>query len=233
MIYKQNQNLKILYEDNHLIAVNKPFNLLTQADKTKEASLYDIVKQYLKIKYQKPGQAFLGLLHRLDRPVAGIILFAKTSKAASRLSQQFRERTIKKTYLALVEGKMAIGKHKQLINYLLKNSQNNTVNIYDQAAKNSKKAILDYRVIKQTKNICNLFLCPSEYKNYSVLKINLDTGLSHQIRVQLSHIGHPIVGDIKYNATQPLPQKNIALMATNIVFQHPTTKEKISLEIPI
>lgn len=232
---RKKSNLEIIYEDNHLIAVKKPFNLLTQSDKTREQSLYDQVKNYLKEKYHKPGNVYLGLLHRLDRPVSGIILFAKTSKAASRLSKQFRERMIIKKYLAIVEGKMPIGENKTLINYLSKNSKTNKVKITDQPHPNSKKAILQYVILPSTTlNLHQFTLGPKKIKqltNCSLLEIDLKTGLPHQIRAQLSFIGHPIIGDIKYQAQYPLPQKNIALISNQLSFYHPTTKKLISLKI--
>lgn len=232
------QKLKILFEDNHLLAVVKPFNMPTQTDISKDNSLLKISKQYIKSKYNKPGNVYLGLLHRLDRPVCGIILFAKTSKAASRMSKQFRDRNITKNYIAVVEGSIKIGENKNLQNFLQKNKKNNKTTICKQPRQNSKIAILQYSVL-DTNNVKiykRYFKTPDFYlnsKHYSILKINLKTGLSHQIRVQLSNIGHPILGDIKYNAAQPLPQKNIMLLASQLIFNHPVNKQKISLHLPL
>lgn len=228
--------LDILFEDNHLLAIIKPFNMLTQTDKTKENSLLEIAKQYIKNKYNKPGNVYLGLLHRLDRPVSGIVLFAKTSKAASRLSKQFRERNIQKKYLAIVEGKMKVGESRTLRNYLCKNTKTNKVTIYNQPHPNSRIAILKFTVLNNHNTKYEKIFCKSNIynkKDISILNIDLKTGLSHQIRAQLSNIGHPILGDIKYHATQSLSQKNIALLANQLTFFHPTTQQKLSLKIPI
>jgi len=211
--------LGVLYEDNHLIAVYKPAGILVQGDKTGEANLMDEVKNFLKEKYNKPGKVFLGLLHRLDRPVSGIVLFAKTSKGASRLSQQFRNHVIEKIYHALVEGKPK-REEGRLINYLKKDRQKNVVSVFDQDVPGSQKAILRYEVVKTG-------------KNDTLLRITLETGRPHQIRVQLSHIGHPIVGDVKYGASKSLPDKSIALCATSLSFTTATIKEKIEIKIEI
>lgn len=199
--------LNVLYEDNHLIAVLKPAGILTQSDKTGDISLMDIVKSYLKKKYQKSGNVFLGLLHRLDRPVSGIILFAKTSKGASRLSEQFRNKEIKKTYHAIVINKPEKEKGT-LVNYLEKNKKISPAELSYEIAVSSKK--------------------------YSLLKINLKTGRFHQIRKQLSLLGSPILGDVKYGAPFALPNKSIALTATSISFKTATTKEnkEISISLP-
>src|SRR3989344_531919 len=185
--------LKVLYEDNHLIAVFKPAGVLTQGDITGDRCLMDEVKSYLKTKYNKPGNVFLGLLHRLDRPVCGIVLFAKTSKGASRLSEQFRNRTIEKTYHARVLGKPKENKGN-LVDFLKKNANENV-----------KRAELDYEVI-------------ASGNKYSLLKIKLHTGRFHQIRAQLSAMGHPVLGDVKYDAPFALPDKSICLCATSISF---------------
>jgi len=191
--------IKVLYEDNHLIAVYKPAGILTQPDKSGDKSLLEEVKKYLKEKYKKPGNVFLGLLHRLDRPVCGIVLFAKTSKGASRLSEQFRNRRVEKIYHAVV-----IGKPKQkegiLVNYLVKDKVNMKA-----VSGGEEKAELSYEVVK-TNN------------KYSLLRIKLATGKFHQIRAQLSMAGFPVLGDIKYGAPSPLPDKSIALCATSLSF---------------
>jgi len=207
--------IKILYEDNHLIAVFKPAGVLTQGDRTKDVNLMDEVKKYLKEKYQKPGNVFLGLLHRLDRPASGIILFAKTSKGASRLSEQFRNHQIEKTYHAIV-----LGKPKQnsgvLIDYIEKDKKKKKAEI----KKEGKPAKLFYEVI-------------SSNDKYSLLKIKIETGRFHQIRAQLSSAGYPILGDVKYGAPFPLLDKSIALCATSLSFQTAATKEKKEISIPI
>lgn len=204
-------NLKVLYEDNHLIAVFKPAGVLVQGDKTGDKCLMDEVKEYLKDKYQKPGNVFLGLLHRLDRPVSGIVLFAKTSKGASRLSEQIRDHTIKKGYHALVEGKPKKQK-AVLINWLVKDEEKNFVTVFDKEVPNSQYAELGYEVEKY------------DDKN-SILKINLKTGRSHQIRSQLSHIGNPIVGDTKYGSKQKYASGTLALCATSLTFKTATGDE--------
>ena len=210
--------INVLYEDNHLIAVFKPAGILTQGDKTGDVNLMDELKKYLKEKYHKSGNVFLGLLHRLDRPVSGIILFAKTSKGASRLSEQFRNHQIEKTYNAIVMGKIKKS-GGILINYIQKDRNAKRATIGKKG--NSKKAELFYKVL--TSN-----------DKFSLLEIKIKTGRFHQIRAQLSSIGHPILGDIKYGAPFVLPDKSIALAATSISFQTATSKEKkaISVRIP-
>ena len=214
--------MNILYEDNHLIAVYKPAGILVQGDETGDATLMDDVKLYLKQKYSKPGKVFLGLLHRLDRPVSGIILFAKTSKGASRLSEQFRSHNIKKVYHALVEGEMK-QQNGTLINFLKKDEQKNIVKVYDREVEGSKRAELDFEVVESN-------------KKYSLVKIILKTGRSHQIRSQLAHIGHPIVGDVKYgacNSTEDKKHSEICLCATSLEFKSATGDEMHNLEIEI
>ncbi|MFH0779521.1 MAG: RluA family pseudouridine synthase [Parcubacteria group bacterium] len=213
--------MEILYEDNHLIAVFKPAGVLTQADDPGAKCLMDDVKKYLKDKYQKPGNVFLGLLHRLDRNVSGIVLFAKTSKGASRLSAQFRERTIQKQYHAIVEGVLKEQK-KTLVHFLKKDSAKNKVEIFNNGNDpDSTRVMLDYEVVKSN-------------DNFSLLKIDLHTGKSHQIRAQLSFIGHPIVGDAKYGSKIKLKNNEIGLCATSLSFQTATTGEnkKITIEYP-
>ncbi len=213
-------NLTILYEDNHLIAVYKPAGILVQGDASEDKSLFDYVKEYIKEKYKKPGNVFLGLLHRLDRNVSGIVLFAKTSKGASRLSEQFRNHTIEKIYHAWV-----IGKPKEessiLKNWLKKDERNNKALVYKQEVTNSQYAELSYTTIKTE-------------EGSSLLKIDLETGRFHQIRAQLAYIGHPILGDVKYGAPQALDDQSLKLCATSLEFQIVTTTErkKIEIEIP-
>ena len=180
------EKLNVIYEDNHMIVVEKPVNIPSQSDKTGDVDLLSIVKQYIKEKYNKPGNVYVGLIHRLDRPVGGVMVFAKTSKAAARLSNQVREKQFQKTYLTIVNGKMEKEKDT-LQDYLLKNEKTNMSKVVAEGTKNSKLAILDYEVLKYDKEI-----------NLSVLKIHLHTGRHHQIRVQLSSRNHSIYGDQKY-----------------------------------
>lgn len=182
------QNLKVIYEDNHIIVVEKQPNIPSQADKTNDIDMLSIVKEYIKEKYDKPGDVYLGLIHRLDRPVGGVMIFAKTSKAASRLSKQVRDKEFSKTYISVVDGKFK-DKSGILEDYLLKNEKNNMSKVVNQDTKNSKYAKLDYEVIKYDDEI-----------QLSVLKINLHTGRHHQIRVQLLNAGHSIYADQKYGA---------------------------------
>ncbi|MFA5173100.1 MAG: RNA pseudouridine synthase [Candidatus Paceibacterota bacterium] len=210
--------IKVLYEDNHIIAVFKQAGLPSEPNRPGELSLFSEVKKYLKEKYKKPGNVFLGLVHRLDRPVSGIMLFGKTSKGSSRLSEQMRSGEIKKTYTALVSG---IFKEKKgsLKNYLLKDRAKNKSSVSLSPDSGGKLSELSYEVIK-------------ENKNRSLLKINLKTGRSHQIRASLSALGHPILGDQKYGSKEKMPDGLIALSATAIEFLTATTKEKIKLSVP-
>ncbi|MEK7545302.1 MAG: RNA pseudouridine synthase [Patescibacteria group bacterium] len=208
-----------LYEDNHLIAVLKPAGIPVQGDETGDPCLLDEVKNFLKEKYQKPGNVFVGLLHRLDRPVTGIILFAKTSKGASRLSEQFRNHEVKKIYHAYVLGKPP-KKSDTLIHYLKKDHEKNKVTAYEKQVPDSQYAELSYEVVPSKSQVtCHM------------LQVTLKTGRSHQIRVQLSKIGCPILGDLKYGAPSPLPDKSIALCATHLSFRTATTGEQIELAI--
>lgn len=210
------QDLKVLFEDNHIIVVEKKPNIPSQADKTKDVDMLTIVKQYSKEKYQKPGNVYLGLVHRLDRPVGGIMVFAKTSKAAGRLSNQVREKTFKKKYLAVVDGKV-LPKQGSLEDYLYKDERNNKSKVVSQDKKNAKLAKLDYQVLTY-----------HEVKDLSLLKIDLQTGRHHQIRVQLSHFGHSIFGDQKYGTRGQ--GKQIALWAYQLTFKHPITKEEMCFQ---
>jgi len=207
----------VLYEDNHVIAVYKSAGVLTQGDKSKDPCLMDEVKKYLKEKYKKPGNVFLGLLHRLDQPVSGIILFAKTSKGAARLSEQFRNHEVVKTYHALVEGKLS-GKKGTLVHYLKKDEEQKRSLISETLVEGYQNAELEYEVVE-------------EGKENSILKINLKTGRYHQIRSQFSAIGHPIVGDVKYGAKKSFQDGHIALCATELKFKTATTNEEVSLKI--
>ena len=213
------QNLKILFEDNHIIVVEKTPNIPSQSDKTGDIDILTLVKQYIKEKYNKPGNVYLGLVHRLDRPVGGIMIFAKTSKAASRLSDEVREKVFKKKYLAVVDGKIEKTKGS-LENYLYKDERNNMSKVVNKDKKNAKLAKLDYEV-----------LFYDEVKNLSLLKINLHTGRHHQIRVQLSNFGHSIFGDQKYGTRGT--GKQIALWAYELTIMHPITKEEMTfIDLP-
>jgi 23S rRNA pseudouridine1911/1915/1917 synthase len=221
-------NVKVLYEDNHIIAVFKPAGVLTQGDRTGDKNLMDIVKDYLKEKYKKPGKAFLGLVHRLDKPVAGIVLFGKTSKGASRLSEQFRNHTIQKTYHGIVVGKPkeSRGEIKEKVNKISFFAEGFTNKTDEELLAEIKKATktrtaeLSWEVVKSN-------------DKYSLLKIMPKTGRFHQIRIQMQQMGCPILGDVKYGAKSPLHDKSIALAATAISFKTATEDKVINLEIPL
>ncbi len=202
--------MQILFEDNHLIAINKPHGQLVQADEGGELSLLDELKAFIKTRDQKPGNVFVGLLHRLDRPVGGVVLFAKTSKGASRISDQFRSHTIKKVYWAVVEGKPLNAKG-QVIQWLVKDEATNVVTAFDHEVANSYRAELAYQDLGK-----------------SLIEIYPKTGRPHQIRVAMSSLGCPIVGDLKYGAKTKLDH-DIALFARSIAFDHPITKERITV----
>lgn len=204
-------NLNILYEDNHIIVIIKEPNVLVQADDTKDLDLITTIKSYLKEKYNKPGNVYLGMVHRLDRPVSGLMVFAKTSKAASRLSEAFRNNEIKKTYVALVHGDTK--ESDTLINYLIKDEETNTSKITTKEL--GKEAILEYKKLNYNNNM-------------SLLEIKLKTGRHHQIRVQLSNINHPIYGDQRYGIDKIGIQ--IHLHASNLEFIHPVNKEIMSFK---
>ena len=210
------EKLKVIFEDNHIIVVEKPPNIPSQSDKTGDLDMLTIVKNYIKEKHNKPGNVYLGLVHRLDRPVGGVMIFAKTSKSASRLSNQVREKVFKKEYLAVVDGKFE-NKRDTLVNYLYKDERNNISKVVSKEKKNAKEAKLDYEVIKY-----------NEVKNLSLLKINLHTGRHHQIRVQLSNFNHSIFGDQKYGTRGK--GKQIALWAYKLTIEHPISKEKMEFE---
>ena len=206
-------SLEILYEDNHLIVCVKPVGILSQEDHTKDMDMLTLLKHYIKDKYNKPGNVYVGLVHRLDRPVGGIMVFAKTSKAASRLSEQVRLNKIKKVYHAVIEGKPL--KEGHLEDYLLKDSKTNTTKVN----KSGKLSILDYKLI-------------STVENLSLVKVFLKTGRSHQIRVQFSSRNLPLYGDQRYNKNAKVGQQ-IALYATSLSFEHPTTKENLTFELDL
>ena len=208
--------MKVLYEDNQIIVVIKEPNIPSQADKTKDEDMLSMVKKYVKEKYNKPGEAYIGLVHRLDRPVGGIMVFARTSKAASRLSEQVRNKEFKKKYLAVVDGKFE-NKKGTLEDYLFKDERNNISKVVSNQKKNAKFSKLDYEVLKY-----------NEVKDLSLVEINLHTGRHHQIRVQLSNFGHSIFGDQKYGTRGK--GKQIALWAYKLTIEHPITKEKMTFE---
>ncbi len=208
------QQLKTVFEDNHIIVVEKPVNIPSQGDKTGDIDLLTLVKQYIKEKYQKSGNVYIGLIHRLDRPVGGVMVFAKTSKAAGRLSNQVRERQFQKTYLTIVNGKME-QQQGTLEDYLLKDERNNKSKVVKEGTKNSKLAVLDYEVLKY-----------DEQLNLSVLKVYLHTGRHHQIRVQLSSRNHSIYGDQKYGGRGH--GKQLTLWAYELKMIHPISNEEIA-----
>ena len=208
--------MQILYEDNHIIVVEKKPNIPSQSDKTGDVDMLTLVKDYIKEKYNKPGNVYVGLVHRLDRPVGGVMIFAKTSKSAGRLSDQVREKIFKKKYLAVVDGKIE-SKSGTLEDYLYKDERNNISKVVDKNKKNAKLAKLDYKVLKY-----------NEVKDLSLLEINLHTGRHHQIRVQLSNFGHSIFGDQKYGTRGK--GKQIALWAYELTIIHPITKEEMTFK---
>ena len=208
--------MKVLYEDNHIIVIEKMPNVPSQADKTGDEDMLTIIKSYLKEKYNKPGNVYLGLVHRLDRPVGGVMVFAKTSKAASRLSEEIRNKTFKKTYLAIVNGKME-SESGEYVDYLWKDEKQNTSYVVKEGKKNSKLAKLNYEVIAY-----------NEKENVSLVKINLQTGRHHQIRVQFSSRMHALYGDSKYHGRGA--GSGICLWAYKIKFVHPVKKEEMEFE---
>ncbi len=208
------QKLEVLFEDNHIIVVKKEPNIPSQADKTEDLDMLTIIKAYLKEKYNKPGNVYLGLVHRLDRPVGGVMVFAKTSKSASRLSDQIREKVFKKKYLAVVDGQFE-NKKGVMEDYLYKDERNNMSRVVNKDKKNAKFSKLDYEV-----------LAYNEVKNLSLVKVNLHTGRHHQIRVQLANSGHSIFGDQKYGTRGK--NKQIALWAYELTIKHPITKEEMT-----
>lgn len=210
------EHIKILYEDNHLLGVEKPANIPVQEDISGDGDFLSLLKQYIKEKYNKKGEAFIGMVHRLDRPVGGAMIFARTSKAASRLSEQIRTRQVQKTYLAVVEGSFpsSAGTYH---NYLLKNRDDNIVKVVSRDTTGSQEAILNYQVI-------------AGHDGKSLVKIDLETGRPHQIRVQFSHNGHPLVGDGKYGqADRRGFTKHLALWSFQMAFRHPVKDEIIHI----
>jgi 23S rRNA pseudouridine1911/1915/1917 synthase len=218
-IISTKDNLQILYEDNHIIAVNKRVGDIVQGDKTGDKPLSEVVKEYIAEKYQKPGAVFLGVVHRLDRPTTGVVIFARTSKALERLSALFKNRETKKKYWAIVP-KMPDNSAAELRHFLVRNEKNNTSRAHLKEVPNSKEAHLAYRVIRQL-------------DRYSVLEIDLFTGRHHQIRAQLSAIGYPIKGDLKYHSPRSNPDGGICLHARSLEFVHPVTKVPVKIDAPL
>lgn len=210
---------QIVFEDNHLLVINKKAGQLVQGDKTGDLSLLDLIKNFIKVRDQKPGNVFLGLVHRIDRPTSGLVIYAKTSKALSRLTQMVKNREIKKTYWAVVP-KAEIPKNQRLINYLQKNEKNNKATVFPKATDGAKEAILNYEIIKVL-------------DNFQLLEVDLETGRHHQIRAQLSKIGVPIKGDLKYGSARSNPDGGIHLHARQLEFIHPVTKENIKITAPV
>ena len=211
--------MQVVYEDNHVIIVAKQSGEIVQGDKTGDTPLSDIVKQYIKEKYQKPGEVFLGVVHRLDRPVGGLVVFARTSKALSRLNRMFAEGEVHKTYWAIVKN-TPHEPEGTLIHWLVRNEQQNKSYAYDHEVPRSKKAVLKYRVIGQS-------------DNYTLLEVQLMTGRHHQIRCQLAAMGCPIRGDLKYGARRSNPDGSISLLSHQVTFEHPVSHAPISVVSPL
>ena len=210
---------EILYEDNHLIAVNKKTGDIVQGDKTGDEPLGEEVKRYIKEKYNKPGEVFLGVIHRIDRPVSGVVLFARTSKALERMNEQFREREVEKVYWAIVQNP-PVQESGNLVHFLIKDEAKNKSRAYSEERKGALRCELNYNTIKHS-------------DRYTLLELHPLTGRHHQIRVQLSTIGCPIKGDLKYGAKRSNPDGSISLHARKLVFNHPVSKEKIEIIAPV
>jgi 23S rRNA pseudouridine1911/1915/1917 synthase len=211
--------MTVLYEDNHIIAVNKTCSEIVQGDKTGDEPLSETIKKYLKEKYNKPGEVFLGVTHRLDRPVSGVVLFAKTSKALTRLNEMFRNQDVKKTYWAIVKEKPANAEGR-LEHFLVRNEKQNKSYAHDKMVPNAKEASLTYKLIAQT-------------DVYSLLEVHLETGRHHQIRCQLAKMGCPIKGDLKYGFARSNKNGGISLHARNVEFIHPVSKQPIHITAPV
>lgn len=208
----------VLYEDNHLLALYKPAGLLVQGDRTGAVSLLDLAKAWLKERCHKKGEAFLGLVHRLDRPAAGVMLFCRTSKAAGRISQQFRSGKIRKRYLAIVTGLPSVA--SGFLRDHLQRQENRSSRVLPAPTAGTQEARLFYQVV-------------ASEASGSLVEIDLETGRHHQIRVQLAHLGHPLLGDLRYGAPAPLPQKQIALVATALILHHPITGDEMTIRSPL
>ena len=211
--------MTVVYEDNHIVVVNKTSSEIVQGDKTGDTPLSEMVKQYLKEKYNKPGNVFIGVTHRFDRPVSGLLVFAKTSKALPRLNEMFRNGEVKKTYWAIVK-ECPKETEGELVHYLVRNEKQNKSYAYDKEVKNSKKAVLHYKLIGHS-------------QNYYLLEVDLKTGRHHQIRCQLAKMGCPIKGDLKYGSPRSNPDGSICLHARTVQFVHPVSKEMIRLTAPV
>lgn len=210
---------QIVFEDNHILVINKKAGQLVQGDKTGDESLLDLIKNYIKKRDQKPGNVFLGLVHRIDRPTSGLVIYAKTSKALTRLTKMVKDREIKKTYWAVV-AKNDIPKSGRLTHYLQKNEKTNKSTVFTKPTDNAKESILNYELIKKL-------------DNFQLLEVDLETGRHHQIRAQLSKVGVPIKGDLKYGASRSNPDGGIHLHARKLQFVHPVTKENIEITAPV
>ncbi len=212
-------DFEVLYEDNHIIVANKPNNILVQADTTGDLALEDLAKQYIKVKYNKPGAVFLNAVHRIDRPVSGVVVFARTSKALTRLNEQFRSKEIKKTYWAIVKN-CPSQESGTLNDFIHRDAQKNKSFVCKKDAKDAKQASLSYKLIASS-------------DNYHLLEIDLHTGRHHQIRCQLANMGCPIKGDLKYGAARSNKDGGISLHARSVEFIHPVTKEPIKIIAPV
>ena len=211
--------MDVIYEDNHIIIVNKRSSEIVQGDKTGDRPLVEEVKEYIKEKYHKPGNVFLGVVHRLDRPVSGLVVFARTGKALARLNEMFRTKEVKKTYWAIV-GNCPASPEGELCHWLVRNEKQNKSYAYDAERPGAKQAILDYRLIGRS-------------DRYYLLEVDLKTGRHHQIRCQLAKIGCPIKGDLKYGAPRSNPDGSISLHARRVRFIHPVSKKEICVEAPL
>lgn len=211
--------MTVVYEDNHIIVVNKDSGEIVQGDKTGDTPLSDIVKEYIRQKYNKPGNVFLGVVHRLDRPVSGLVVFAKTSKALTRLNEMFRTNSVHKTYWAITRNTppQPSGRLEQ---WIVRNEKQNKSYVYNREVPNSKKAVLEYSTIGTS-------------DNYTLIEVRLMTGRHHQIRCQLAAMGCPIKGDLKYGARRSNPDGSISLMSRHVEFIHPVSKETVSLSAPL
>ena len=217
-VISNKHNLQVLYEDNHIIAINKRVGDIVQGDQTGDKPLSEVVKEYLKEKYNKPGEVFVGVVHRLDRPTTGLVIFAKTSKALSRLNESFKNRETNKTYWAAVKN-APTNETDTLTHYLVRNPKNNQSKAFDKEVKESKKASLTYKILKKL-------------ERFVILEIDLHTGRHHQIRAQLSKIGSPIKGDLKYGFDRSNTDGGIHLHARKLTFIHPVKKEELTIIAP-